>query len=215
MPIQIACSIYDDAKYQMSRFYYDCIDKYIDRQDFQYVEMDTDSAYMALTGRFNDLIKPSMKDEFDRDKINWFPRTDTKENAVFDKRKAGLFKIEFIGSGIIALNSKVYYVKGFDGKDKFSSKGVQKSNNSSVLSFKSYKEVLYSDKPLMVLNRGMRILNDRQIQEISPEKVKQESTPLKQNKNIYSYDVEKIGLTTIYNKRLVLSDNISTVPLNI
>ena len=40
MPIQIACSIYDDSKLRMLQFYYDCLDKYIDRSDFQYIEMD-------------------------------------------------------------------------------------------------------------------------------------------------------------------------------
>ncbi len=54
MPIQIACSIYDDAKLKMSQFYYDFVDEYINRSDFQYIEMDTDSAYIAFTGKFED-----------------------------------------------------------------------------------------------------------------------------------------------------------------
>ena len=33
----------------MLQFYYDCIDRLVDRRDFQYVEMDTDSEYMALS----------------------------------------------------------------------------------------------------------------------------------------------------------------------
>ena len=49
MPIQVAFSVLNDAKLRMLQFYYDCIDKYIDRKDYQYIYMDTDSAYMALT----------------------------------------------------------------------------------------------------------------------------------------------------------------------
>jgi len=45
MPLQIGCSVFDDTKLRIYEFYYDCVDKYIDRRDFQYIESDTDSAY--------------------------------------------------------------------------------------------------------------------------------------------------------------------------
>ena len=71
MALQIACSVYDDSKLRMLKFYYDCIDKYVDRSDFQYIEMDTDSAYMAITGNsLEDLIKPEMREEFEKYKNN-------------------------------------------------------------------------------------------------------------------------------------------------
>lgn len=54
--IQVARSIYDDAKLLMSKFYYYCVQKFIDRQDFQHIELDTDSAYMAMTGDFEQLV---------------------------------------------------------------------------------------------------------------------------------------------------------------
>jgi len=49
MPLKIGCSVFDDSKLRMYDFYYDCVDKYIDRKDFQYIESNTDSAYMGLT----------------------------------------------------------------------------------------------------------------------------------------------------------------------
>ena len=49
---------------------------------------------MALSDDFDELIKPALRNEFEKDKINWFPRTDTKENKAFDKRKPGIFKEE-------------------------------------------------------------------------------------------------------------------------
>jgi len=83
MPLQVSCSVFDDSKLKMYQFYYDCIDKYIDRKDYQYIEMDCDSAYMALTGDFDDLIKPDLKDELE--KAKWFILNN------YDKRTPGLF----------------------------------------------------------------------------------------------------------------------------
>ena len=34
----------------MLEFYYDFLDKYVDRRDFEYCYMDTDSAYFAVSG---------------------------------------------------------------------------------------------------------------------------------------------------------------------
>ena len=43
----------------MLQFYYDFIDRYVDRSLFQYCEMDTDSAYIALAGEsIDDLVRP-------------------------------------------------------------------------------------------------------------------------------------------------------------
>jgi hypothetical protein len=214
IPIQVACSIYDDSKLLMSKFYYDCLSKYISRDDFQYIEMDTDSAYMGLTGDFFTLIKTDMLEEFKLDKNNWFLRDDTKVNKSFDKRKAGLFKPEFIGEEMVALCSKSYFVKGFEkdkieGKDNFkmSCKGVQKSNNEEKLTMECYKDVLYHNVKSIVKNRGMRIMNDNMIYKAGDE--------VKQNRKIYNYEVNKIGLSGKYDKRRILNDGVSSVPLNI
>jgi len=80
---------------------------------------------MTLTGNFEDLIKPELRETFELDKYNWFPRTDTPENKADDKRKPGLFKIEFEGDGNVALCSKTYFVWG--DKCIYSCKGAQKS----------------------------------------------------------------------------------------
>src|SRR5437870_168805 len=64
MTIHVAFRVLDDAKLCMLEFYYDCIDKYINRSDYQYLYMDTDSAYMALTDKLENLIKPELRNEF-------------------------------------------------------------------------------------------------------------------------------------------------------
>jgi hypothetical protein len=41
------------------------MDYYIDRSDFQYLQMDTDSAYIAFSSKnFEDLIKPELKEHY-------------------------------------------------------------------------------------------------------------------------------------------------------
>ena len=193
MPIQVACSIYDDSKLRMLQFYYDCIDKYIDRKDFQYIEMDTDSAYMALSDDFEKLIKPELKEEFIKERDMWFPRTDSQEHKAFDKRKPGLFKIEFEGDAMVALCPKMYYVRGLKGKDKFSSKGIQHKQNKEVISFEEYKRVLFSGEKTVCSNIGFRFID----------------------KNIVTYEVSKSGLTPIYDKRVTLETGVHTHPLDI
>lgn len=54
--IQIGCSVFHDSKSRMLELYYDCLYKYLDRSDFQYIETDTDSAYMSLVGDFEKLV---------------------------------------------------------------------------------------------------------------------------------------------------------------
>lgn len=49
---------------------------------FQYLEMHTDSAYMALAGNsLEELVQPNKKEDFTAAKHQWFPRHDTPENA--------------------------------------------------------------------------------------------------------------------------------------
>ena len=43
LPIQVGFAVYQLAELRMLQFYYDLIDYYIDRSDFEYCEMDTDS----------------------------------------------------------------------------------------------------------------------------------------------------------------------------
>jgi hypothetical protein len=191
MPIQIAFSVYDDSKLRMLQFYYDCVDKYLNRSDFQYMEMDTDSAYMALTDDFENLVKSDLRDEFQKDKNNWFPRNDSKANAAYDKRKPGLFKIEFEGDGMVALCSKSYFVWGT--KNKISCKGIQHHRNMDVLNKEKYIQCLFNEEQIKGNNKGFRFMN----------------------KLIKTYEQEKIGLSPIYTKGVVMDDGVHIRPLDI
>ena len=109
LPIQIGYFILQYAKLRMLQFYFDFMLKFVSPENFQYCEMDTDSAYMALAGpTLESMIKPEMLDAYhsglndfhngnpyvEADKVHWFPRTCCSEHAKFDKRTVGLFKLE-------------------------------------------------------------------------------------------------------------------------
>jgi hypothetical protein len=103
LPVQIGFAVYQLAKLRMLQFYYDFIDYYIDRSDFQYCIMDTDSAYFAISGdSLEGVIKPHLRDEFQVNKHTWLGRDDSLENKLYDSRTPGLFKLEYQGDGIIS-----------------------------------------------------------------------------------------------------------------
>jgi hypothetical protein len=75
--------------------------------------METDSAYLALSAdKLQDVIKPHMKEEHEKDKYNWLPNETAKELKAYNKRTPGLFNVEFEGNSIHALCSKLYFVEG-------------------------------------------------------------------------------------------------------
>ncbi|XP_057317067.1 uncharacterized protein LOC130660625 [Hydractinia symbiolongicarpus] len=68
---QCGIAVYQLAKLRMLEFYYDFLDKYVDRQDFEYTYVDTDSAYFAISGKdFRDVVRPELLDEYDEDVKN-------------------------------------------------------------------------------------------------------------------------------------------------
>ena len=131
LTIQVSFFVYQYAKLRMLQFYYDFLDKYLDRAYFQMCEMDTDSAYIAISGEsVESSVKPELSVKFYQDKCNWLPRADTPEHKAYDKRKPELFKVEWEGQGIVGLCSKcsstvLQYCFGV--KDTFSCKGSIKN----------------------------------------------------------------------------------------
>ena len=191
MPIQVGFNVLLEAKLRMLQFDYDFLDKYIDRSDYQKMYMDTDSCYMALSDIFENLIKPELREEYEIDKKNWFPRTDTDENKAYDKRTPGLFKEEYVGDGMVALCSKTYYCVG--KKDKFSVKGTQKQRNRDILNFSTYKKCLETSENVESVNRGFRFID----------------------KYTKTYEQTKICMTNIYVKGVVMEDGVHIHPLDI
>ena len=61
-PFQVGIVVYQLAKLRMLQFYYEFLDYYLDRRDFELIQMDTDSMYFALShDKFEDAIKPGYR----------------------------------------------------------------------------------------------------------------------------------------------------------
>ena len=196
-PYQCGIAVYQLAKLRMLEFYYDFLDKFCDRRDFELIQMDTDSFYMALSAEdFDDIIKPEMKELYKEEKKNWLVTDE------YSKRVPGLFKAEFQGKRMIALTSKCYFADSgaggeagaklgasHNGKDegvkKFSCKGVSRRQNK--MNWERYKNALFGslDK---ARNIGFR----------------------KRDNHIVTYEQSKLGLSAYYDKRIVHEDGIHT-----
>ena len=196
-PYQCGITVYQLAKLRMLEFYYDFLDKFCDRRDFELIQMDTDSFYMALSANdFDEIIKPEMKELYKEEKKNWLVTDE------YSKRVPGLFKAEFQGKRMIALTSKCYFADsggeagaklgggagaklGGEGVKKFSCKGVSRRQNK--MNWERYKNALFGslDK---ARNIGFR----------------------KRNNHIVTYEQSKLGLSAYYDKRIVHEDGIHT-----
>ena len=183
-PFQVGIVVYQLAKLRMLQFYYEFLDFYLDRRDFELIQMDTDSMYFALSReRLEDAIRPGYETQFEEEKKRWL---------AWDKwsnREPGLFKLEKEGTHAIALCSKCYHIKDqATGQAKVSSKGVNKRQNE--MRAERFERALAGDRDV-VTNRGFRMRDGA----------------------MYTYEQRKLGLSAYYDKRWVLQDGIHTEPL--
>ena len=182
-PFQVGIAVYQLAKLRMLEFYYDFLDRYFDRKDFELIQMDTDSNYIAISAeKLEDIVKPELQKEFEEKKKEWL---------AWDKwssRTPGFFKLECEGSKMIALCSKCYFIEDSEGKKKFSTKGVSKKQNE--ITAQRFEKALEGSKDIAT-NRGFRMRNGQ----------------------IVTYEQQKLGLSAYYDKRWVLEDGIHTEPI--
>ena len=214
LPMQIGFWVYQLAKKRMLEFYYDYLLKFFDRSRFELAQMDTDSLYLALSApKLTSILKPESRATYFRERHLWEisehcdrciddyvvckladkawklkPCCLARQN--FDRRTPGLFKVEFEGEKILALCSKSYICVG-RGADKKAHKGVNSRQND--LRFEHYEQVLDNCSQLAATNKGIRMWG----------------------KSVNTYQQTKVGLTSIYVKRKVLSDGVSTLPLDL
>ena len=72
-PFQIGIVAYQLAKLRMLQLYYGCLDYFIDRRDFELIQMDTDSMYLGLSREtLKEASRLNRLDEFEATKKNWF-----------------------------------------------------------------------------------------------------------------------------------------------
>ena len=103
---QCDIDVYQLAKLLMLKFYYDFLDKYFSRQDFELCYMDTDSFYLAISvDSLGVIVRSGMKQAYEAHKKNWLA-TDK-----FSERTPGLFKPEFVGTRGMWLTAKCYLLQ--------------------------------------------------------------------------------------------------------
>ena len=211
--LQIGLFVYLNAKLHLFQFYYEFMKKFLDPKKYCLIETDTDSIYCALAEKNIDLcVKPEFKKEYFIQKLEWMPTTVCnlhkedfiaakmwntewrpspccQEQLKYLKRQPGLFKTEHESEKIVALGPKSYFCS--NGANKQISKGV--CINQNPLTFDQYQQVLTSNDPLTITNRGFR----------------------SRNHQMYSYSQKKRGLSSFYCKRKVLGCGVETVPLDL
>ena len=135
-PCQCGIDVYQLGQLRILGFYYDFLDKYFSRQDFELCYMDTDSFYLVMSGdSLDEIVRPEMKQVYEADKKNWVA------TEKFSERTPGLITPEFVGTRGVWLTAKCYLVQNEAlTENKYSCKVVSQKHND--LYFQRYKNVL-------------------------------------------------------------------------
>ena len=147
IPIHAGVFILNYAKLRMLEFYYDCVGKYLSREDFIYCEMDTNSAYMAIPGDslkvllIPNLEKKSKKTSTTGSSLHSRP----KENVLLDFSKSSL-KATYCTEKFASDSSP--------GQVKFSMKGVNKKQFKNPMPH--YEHVLNTKENFRPCNQGIQ-----------------------------------------------------------
>jgi len=122
----------------MLEFYYNFLDRYFDRRDFELFQMDTHSIYIAISAEWiEDIVQLELKPEFEARKKCWLAWD------LWSGCTPGLFKLECVGCRMITLCSKCYFIEEPEGeKEKFCTKGV--TNKQNKIMWQRFKAALES-----------------------------------------------------------------------
>ena len=60
----------------MLEFYYEFVDKYLDRRGFELIQRDTDSLYTVISGKsIDEIVRPELREEYDHGRKAMFLST--------------------------------------------------------------------------------------------------------------------------------------------
>ena len=187
-PIYLGLSILEISKILMYKFWYDYMKpKYNDNVRLCY--MDTDSFIRNI--KTNDFYKDIANDVYNR-----FDTSNYGVNRPLpigkNKKVIGLMKDELGGEIImefIALRPKTYSYLTDNGKIDKKAKGTKKCAINKVIKFDDYKNCLLNDE---VTLKSQRFISKKH--------------------DVYMEDVNKIALSNDDDKRILLSDKITSYP---
>ena len=158
--IQVGISVYSYAKILLIEFW-EFLDKFLIKEKYELLYCDTDSIYLAISEETLDqCVKPDLWNKWLQEKDKFLSSSDDTPvefngqmipRSQYDKRTPGKFKPEFIGDGMVCLNSKVVHAWG-QGASKTSCKGTNKRRNQFCK--EHFLSVLETQIPEIVTNSG-------------------------------------------------------------
>ena len=209
-PIIVGFFILQYAQLRMLELYYNFSEIFCDVNNFEELETDTDSLYLAQSEKeLYDCIREESEAEWSlfrtkdckadftaNARTNFFPRTCCTKHKKHDKREPGLFKEEFRCTEMLCICSETYCCcDSNSNKYKFNSKGLNKRTLEDCGDgpMANYREVL--DELINVTStcRGFRTVHH----------------------SVATYEQTKERLSYFYPKRIGDADGIHTRPLNL
>ena len=186
-PIYLGLSILDISKIVMYEFWYDYMKpKY--SNDVKLCYMDTDSFIMNIkTEDFYKDIANDVEKRFDTSNYEVKRPLPTGKN----KKVIGLMKDELgrkIITEFVTLRPKTYSYLTDDGKEDKKAKGTKKCVIKTMIKFNDYKNCLLKDE--VILKSQQRFINEKH--------------------DVYTENINKIGLNNNDDKRIVSSDKITS-----
>lgn len=74
-PFQVGIAVYQMAKLRILQMNYGCVGKFLDRRDFELIQMDTDSLCFALSfDSLEEAVRPGLLEEFracKKERFSW------------------------------------------------------------------------------------------------------------------------------------------------
>ena len=191
-PVYVGQAILDLSKTLMFNFHYTYIkEKYSSKAELLFA--DTDSLmYQIKTKDFYKDISDDVQDKFDTS--DYPPNHKSGILTGVNKKVIGMFKDEVAGRQIthfVGLRPKLYSYKVEGQQELKKCKGVKKNVVKKSLEFDDYVKCLLTGEKQM---RTMKIIRS-------------------EKHNIYSKELNKIALSNLDDKRLVLEDKIHTLAL--
>ena len=190
-PIYLGMLILDISKTLMYEFWYDYRKpKYGDKVKLCYTDTD---------GFIIHIITEDFFEDISNDVEAWYDTSNYDENDKRplpigkNKKVIGLFKDELGGrimKEFCALRAKTYSYLMDDNSEVKKSKGTKKCIIKRKLMFENYKDCLLNDKILLKLQQSFKNYYH----------------------DVYTEEINKIGLSSNNDKRLQTSDKITTYP---
>ena len=197
-PIYLGLSILEISKILMYEFWYDFMKpKYNDNVGLYY--MDTDSFVMHIkTNDFYEDIASDLENRFDTSNY----KVNTSETSALagrplptreNKKIIGLMKDELGGKTItefVTLRPKTYSFLTDDGKEDKKAKGTKMCIIKKMIKFNDYKKCLLNGEIIFKLQQ--RFISNK--------------------RDVYTENVNKIALSNNDDKRIVLSNKMTSYP---